>query len=160
MFLAERGVHPVGIDVSERQLEAARRLTVDVVLSDHGAMSWADPYKTVPEVAGVLRVGGRFAFNTSTPWLYVAHPGGERPPSDRLLHSYFGLHRVDEGDGAATFVLGYGDWLQLFRRCGLVVEDHVELRPRDDAVTTYEDYVTVEWARRWPAEAIWVTTRR
>ncbi len=41
----------------------------DVVLSDHGAMSWADPYRTVPEVARVLRQGGRFAFNACTPWI-------------------------------------------------------------------------------------------
>ncbi len=100
MFLAEAGAHPVGLDLSEQQLASARGLmttpyplvhgdgerlpfrdaSFDVVLSDHGAISWADPYKTVPEVARVLRSGGRFAFNTSTPWVYVCHPGGDGPP--------------------------------------------------------------------------------
>lgn len=179
-FLAEAGALPVGLDLSEQQLEAARRLmanpyplvhgdgerlpfrdtSFDVVLSDHGAISWADPYKTVPEVARVLRSGGRFVFNASTPWFYVCHPGGVGPPSERLVQSYFGLHRMDEGDGSATFVLGYGDWVRLLRRCGLDIEDHVELRPPADGTTTYEDYITLAWARRWPAEAVWVTTRR
>lgn len=180
MFLADAGAQPVGLDLAEQQLHAARRLmrtpyplvhgdgeqlpfrdaSFDLVLSDYGAISWADPYMTVPDVARVLRSGGRFAFNTSTSWVYVCHPGDDGPPSERLVQPYFGLHRMDEGDGSATFVLGYGDWVRLLRGCGLDIEDHVELRPPADATTTYEDYITIEWARRWPAEAIWVTTRR
>jgi len=56
-------------------------------------------------------------------------------------------------------VLGYGDWIRLFRRCGLVIEDLIELRPPVGATTTHGDYVPLDWARRWPAEAIWVTRR-
>lgn len=178
MFLAEAGALPVGLDVSRVQLQAAERLmrtpyplvqgdgeslpfrdaSFDVVLSDHGAMTWADPYRTVPEVARVLRRGGRLAFNTGTPWVGVCQPDPSAPPSNRLVNPYFGLHRLDEGDGAATFLLGYGDWIRLFRSSGLRVEDHIEIRPSDGASTLY-DSMPREWARRWPAEAIWVTTR-
>lgn len=180
MFLAERAAHPVGLDLSEQQLQAAkpvmrapypllhrdgealpfRRDAFDVVLSDHGAMSWADPYKTVPEVGPVLLPGGRFSFNAATPWIYVSHPGDEGSPSERLINPYFGLHRVDEGDGSATFVLGYGYWIRLLRGSGLEIVDLIELRLPPRAATTYADYATPEWARRWPAEAIWVTTRQ
>jgi SAM-dependent methyltransferase len=180
MFLAEVGACPVGLDLSGRQLAAARKLmrtaypllqgdaeqlplrdaSVDVVVSDHGAMSWADPHRTVPEVARVLRPGGRFAFNTTTPWPYVCLPEGEDLPAERLVNPYFGLHRWDEGDGSVTFVLGYGEWVRLLRRWGLAIEDHIELRPPANASTTYDMYVSTDWARRWPAEAIWVTTRR
>ena len=68
--LARLGAHPVGLDLSRRQLEHARRLmaeagvdfplvhasaeavplpaaSFDVVFCDHGAMSFADPYRTV-----------------------------------------------------------------------------------------------------------------
>lgn len=84
---------------------------------------------------------------------------GHDRPSTTLTHDYYGLHQVEEGDGSSTFVLGYGDWIRLFRRCGLVVDDLIELRPSDGATTTYGDFVPFEWARRWPAEAIWVTRR-
>lgn len=87
--LARRGARPVGLDLSIRQLGHAARLmsdagerfslvnanaervpfadeSFDVVFCDHGAMTFADPYATVPEVARVLRPGGLFAFNIST----------------------------------------------------------------------------------------------
>jgi hypothetical protein len=60
------------------------------------------------------------------------------------------------GAGApVVFQLGYGDWIRLFRACGLTVEDLVELRPPEDGWTTSTGYVPLEWARRWPAEHIW-----
>ncbi len=34
------------------------------------------------------------------------------------------------------------------------IVDLVELRPPEDADSTY-DFVPLEWARRWPAENIW-----
>ncbi len=94
MFLADAGVRSVGLDLSREQLRAALGLmrtayplvqgdaerlpfgdaSFDLVLSDYGAMSWADPYRTVPEVARVLRPGGRLAFNTGTPWVSVCSP--------------------------------------------------------------------------------------
>lgn len=44
---------------------------------------------------------------------------------------------------------------------GLDVVDLVELYPPDDAVDhEYYDAFSVEWARRWPAEEIWVAVRR
>ena len=67
--LAKLGARPVGLDLSERQLHHARRLmtdagvsfplvhgsgeavplpdaSFDIVFCDHGAMSFADPYRT------------------------------------------------------------------------------------------------------------------
>ncbi len=179
MFLADAGARPVGLDLSAEQLRAAARLmrtpypvvqgdgeslpfrdaSFELVLSDYGAMTWADPYNTVPEVARVLRPGGRLAFNTGTPWVWVSQPGPDAPPTDRLINPYFALHRIDEGDGATSFMLGYGDWVRLFRRSRLDIEDYIEIRPPEGASTLY-DYMPLEWARRWPAEAIWVATRR
>jgi hypothetical protein len=34
------------------------------------------------------------------------------------------------------------------------VTDLIELRPPAGASTTY-DFVTLEWARRWPSEEVW-----
>jgi SAM-dependent methyltransferase len=87
--LARRGARTVGLDNSARQLEHARRLmaaanvefplvhasaesvplpdaSFDIVFCDHGAMTFADPYKTVPEAARLLRGGGLLAFNMTS----------------------------------------------------------------------------------------------
>jgi hypothetical protein len=57
------------------------------------------------------------------------------------------------------FALGYGDWIRLLRAEGFSVEDLVELRPPEGATTTYEGW-SYAWARRWPAENVWVARRR
>jgi len=77
---------------------------------------------------------------------------------DTLLRPYFGLGRIDEGGGAATHNLGYGEWIRLLDANRLGVEDPVEPQPPAGATTTYG--IPVEWAKRWPAECIWVCRKR
>ena len=48
--------------------------------------------------------------------------------------------------------------VRCFRRHGLVVDDLVELRAPKHASTSYDDF-DARWARRWPAEQIWVTRK-
>lgn len=119
----------VGLDLSRRQLEHARRLmaeavvdfrlvhasaeevplpddSFDVVFCDHGAMTFSDPYKTVPEVARLLRTGGLFAFNHHSPFETVCWPLGADEVADRLTLDYFGLHAVDDGE-EVVFQLPY-----------------------------------------------------
>ena len=55
--------------------------------------------------------------------------------------------------------IGHPDLDSLFRRSGFTVEDLVELRPTPDAGTTYTEYAKLEWARKWPAEHIWVVRK-
>ncbi len=47
----------------------------------------------------------------------------------------------------------------MFRRNGLVVEDLIELQAPAGATTTYVDFVPRAWARKWPAEEIWVVRK-
>jgi SAM-dependent methyltransferase len=182
--LARRGARAVGLDLSDRQLEHARSAVkaagVDVVLlhasaesvplpdaafdtvfCDHGAMVFADPYRTVPEVARLLRDGGTFAFSMHTPLADVCWPPDEDEPVERLANDYFGMHRVDVGASAhVEFQLTYGDWIRLFVANELEVVDLVELRPAEDATSTYRSDVARAWARRWPLEHIWKLRRR
>jgi len=81
-WLARRGARPVGIDNSAGQLETARRLqkeyglefplihgngesapfpdaSFDLVISEYGIATWADPYAWIPEASRLLRPGGR-----------------------------------------------------------------------------------------------------
>ena len=84
-WLARRGARPVGVDVSARQLAVAQRLQGEfglrfplvqadaervplgagcagLVISEHGASVWCDPYRWIPEAARLLRPGGRLVF--------------------------------------------------------------------------------------------------
>jgi SAM-dependent methyltransferase len=130
----------------------------DLVVCDHGAMSFCDPELTVPEVARLLRIGGRLIFSQTTPWPYLAWDFGKERVGRRLRRSYFGIRRFDDGAGEGTvdFQLPYGEWIRCFRRHGLVVDDLVELRAPKHATTSFDDF-DARWARRWPAEQIWVT---
>jgi len=175
--LARAGARPVGLDLSERQLEHARALmadagvdfplvhasaervplpdaSFDIVFCDHGAMTFADPYRTVPEVARLLRPGGLFAFSHGSPILSIAWGADDERAGDRLVYDYFGMHEFDYGD-SVDFNLPYGAWISLFRANGFAVEDLIEPRPAPDATSTYRDDIEREWARRWPAECIW-----
>jgi SAM-dependent methyltransferase len=175
--LAHRGSRPVGLDLSARQLEHARRLmaeagvdfpllhgsaeavplpdaSFDIVFCDHGAMTFADPYLTVPEVARLLRPGGLFAFNHHSPIQTICWPLDSDRVGDRLALDYFGMHVIDDGE-EVSFQLPYGEWIRLFRANGLNVEDLIEPRPADGATSTYRDETELAWARRWPSESIW-----
>jgi SAM-dependent methyltransferase len=175
--LAQAGARPVGLDLSERQLEHARRLmaeagvdfplihgsaesvplpdaSFDIVFCDHGAMTFADPYRTVPEAARLLRPGGLFAFSHHSPIETICWALGDKKVGDRLAIDYFGMHLFDEDD-ETYFQLTYGDWIRLFRANGFVVEDLIEPRPPEGATSSYRDADELAWARRWPSEEIW-----
>jgi len=181
--VAMRGAAVTGLDFSIAQLQQAgahfeesgvrvpivqangeripfRDGSFDLVFCDHGVMGFADPFLTVPEVARVLREGGRFAFNGTTPWIWVAWGDQEEdlPASREMRSDYYGMRSIDVADPSwrtTEFQLTYGDWIRLFRANDLVVEDLIELRPPADATTTYDDYAPLEWARAFPAEHIW-----
>lgn len=75
-----------------------------------------------------------------------------------LRRDHFGMHHMTgPDDPAVEFHLGHGDWIRLPNSNGFIIEDLIELRP--NALTT-DDLVTVEWARRWPAEEDWKARNR
>jgi SAM-dependent methyltransferase len=175
--LARAGARPVGLDLSEGQLAHARRLlaqadvqvllvqasaeavpladaSFDIVFCDHGAMNFADPYRTVPEVARLLRPGGLFAFCHLSPIVDLCWPDDADRASDQLVRDYFGMHRIDAVD-EVVFQLPYGEWIRLFRANGFAILDLIEPRPTPDAVSSYRDDEDRAWARRWPTECIW-----
>jgi hypothetical protein len=55
--------------------------------------------------------------------------------------------------------LSAGDWIRLLRRSGFDVEDLIELYPDEGATTTFP-FVTIDWARQWPSEEVWVARKR
>ena len=175
--LARLGARPVGLDLSSRQLEHARRLmaeagvdfplieasaedvplpdaSFDSVFCDWGAMTFCDPQRTVPEAARLLRPGGLFAFSTATPIQFLCLDVATDRLTDRLVNDYFSMKRL-EWENEVNFQLPYGEWLRLFRTSGFVVEDLIETQPSENATTSYLDDSETAWARRWPMENIW-----
>lgn len=175
--LALAGARPVGIDLSARQLDHARRLqteagvtfplihasaesvplpddSFDIVFCDHGAMSFADPYRTVPEAARLLRPGGPLAFSHEAPILSICWPLDADQAGETLVHDYFKLHALDDGEDV-SFQLPHGEWIRLFRANVFSIEDLIELRPDADATSSYRYDQERDWSRRWPGEEIW-----
>lgn len=182
--LARRGVNVVGMDLSGQQLTHAQANTAnadvhvplvqasatatpfasnsfDVVFCDHGAMTFADPYETVPEAARLLRPGGRFVFCLSSPlFLLMLDPVADRP-SETMHRDYFGMHRFQwPGDDMVDFQIPYGEWIRLFHANGLDVEDLMEVPAPADASSSYRNAEEAEWARRWPMEDLWRLRKR
>src|SRR6476659_6936695 len=174
--LAARGVRVVGLDLSAAQLshaaskgsrvpfvQASAEATpfagaaFDVVFCDHGAMTFADPDASVPEVARLLRPGGRLVFCHTAP-LRVMCLDDEWNLTTTLHRDAFDMKAVTDGD-SVDFVLPHGDWIRLFRQHGLVVDGLIELQPAAGSTTSYPWYASLEWARRWPAEEIWIARK-
>jgi SAM-dependent methyltransferase len=174
--LARAGAWPVGLDLSEGQLDHARRLlaragvhvalvqasaeavpladaSFDLVFCDHGAMNFADPYRTVPEVARLLRPGGLFAFCHLSPIVDLCWPD----TTGRAT----GWCATTSGCTGSTPSTRWcsscptAKWIRLFRANGFEILDLIEPRPAPDAVSSYRDDEDRAWARRWPAECIW-----
>jgi SAM-dependent methyltransferase len=177
--LARRGARVTGLDNSGRQLKHARGAmaaagielplvhasaeatgledaSFDIVFCDHGAMSFADPTRTVPEAARLLRPGGLLAFCMNTPIIELAWPVEDEHPGERLVLDYWeGLKVCEEPDGPVSYQLPYGEWIRLFGENGLLIEELLELRPPPEATSSYRDDADRAWARRWPMEHIW-----
>ena len=183
-WLARRGARPVGVDPTSVQLETARRLmaetgiefpvveaagesvplpdaSFDLALSEHGAATWADPRRWIPEAARLLRPGGRLVFLHGTPLAHVCYPE-VGPISTELHRPYFGLGRTvwEDGDEGVEYQLTHGDWIAVLRGAGFEIERLVELQAPADARThEYYSDMRAEWARQWPAEEIWVARK-
>jgi ubiquinone/menaquinone biosynthesis C-methylase UbiE len=176
LSLVRQGARVTGIDNSAKQLEFARAnvgdhmtlvhgsaealpfedASFDLVCCDHGAVGFTDPRVVVPEVARVLRVGGRFAFSGLTPIEWITFNGDDTTTT--LQRDYFGLG-PEETDGIVEFMLTYGDWIRVFTGAGFAIRDLIEVRPPEGATSTYRDEAETEWARHWPMEQIWVVDR-
>jgi SAM-dependent methyltransferase len=177
--LARRGARPVGLDLSKAQLSRAKELSqrsrhripllranaerlpfapasFDLVFSDWGAMTFADPYRTVPECARVLRRGGRLVFAAAGPFSLAAWDVRRDRLGRWLRNEYFGQHRVEfKRSEPVEFRLTYGDWITLFRDSGFAIDRLVESRPPPGVESAYLTRKASEWARRWPLECLW-----
>lgn len=183
-WLQRMGADPVGLDVSEGQLQTARELqrehgvefplihasaeavplpdrSFDLVFSEYGAAIWCDPYVWIPEAHRLLRPGGRLVFLCNSVLAMLCAPDGDAPAGETLLRGQFGMHRLDWSDQeGADFHLPHGEMLRLLRETGLEVEALHELRAPEGPDDELRFFLRRDWARRWPCEEVWVARRR
>ncbi len=146
-WLVSQGARAVGLDLSERQLQHARRIddssgvrvpvvagtatalpfpdaSYDVVFSAFGALQFVqDAGRAVAEMTRVLRPGGRLAFSITHP---VRWTMPDDPTSEGLVvtSSYWDRtpYVEEDDDGRATYVEHHrtlGDWVGLLAASGL-----------------------------------------
>lgn len=183
-WLARRGALPVALDPTPGQLGIARDLqavhgirfplvraageqipfadaSFDLAISEYGAAIWADPYLWIPEAARILRPGGELLFLGNSTLMMLCAPDEDDVAADeRMVRPQLGMHRFEwPTDPGIEFHLSHGDWIALLRAHGFEIEELIELYPPEGSTTRYQ-FVTLDWARRWPCEEAWRARRR
>jgi SAM-dependent methyltransferase len=179
--LARRGFRPVGVDIARPLLEKAAELerefglsfpllranaerlhydnaTFDCVISEYGASLWCDPHRWIPEAHRLLRPGGKLIFITNGAMLMACTPREGGLVGERLVSDYFSSDIEFSADGAVEFHLTHGDWVRLLHTTGFALVNLIETQPPAKATPRF-DFASVEWARRWPSEEIWIATK-
>jgi SAM-dependent methyltransferase len=178
-WLARRGARPTGVDVTENQLATARAMQAehgvefpllqasaedvplpdgcaDLVLSEYGASLWCEPDAWLAEAARLLRPDGHLVFLTNSVLVVLTAPDDGSPNGDRLVRSQRAISPLRfEGEDSVEFHLSHGDWVAALARRGFAATGLHELYAPDGAEPTRYDWMTVEWARRWPIEDLW-----
>ena len=182
-WLARLGARPVGVDPTPAQLATARRMqaaggpvfplveapaervplpdaSFDLAMSEYGASLWADPALWIPEAARLLRPGGRLVFLTNSVLVYLCYPD-VGAATETLQRSQFGMYRIQWPNELGTeYHLSHGDWIRVLRQSDFEIEELIELQaPAEAQLHGYYADVSPVWARRWPAEEIWVARK-
>jgi SAM-dependent methyltransferase len=182
-WLARLGARPVGLDLSEAQLDTARELqrehgiefplvhasaeeppfpdgSFDVVFSEYGAAIWCDPYVWIPQAHRLLRPGGRLIFLCNSVLAMLCSPLADVPTGETLQHPQHGLGRVDwpEPDGT-DFHQPHGERIALLRQTGFELEALHELYAPEGEAGEVRYFMKRGWAQRWPCEEVWVAHR-
>jgi SAM-dependent methyltransferase len=181
-WLARRGARPVGVDITPAQLETARELQAqhglsfplieasaedvpledgrfDLAFSEYGASLWCEPERWIGEAARLLRPGGRLIFLTNTPLLMLCTPLDGSATTRQLERPQAGMYRFEwPNEEGVEFHLPHGELIRVLGEAGFVVEALHELHAPEGATTRYE-FVTAEWASKWPCEEIWVSAK-
>lgn len=182
-WLARQGARPVGVDPTPAQLATAREMQgefglefplieaaaedvplpdagFDLAVSEYGASIWADPHRWLPEAARLLRPRGRLVFLRNSTVVVLCQ--GLEGATEQLQRPQRDLCRIEWPDtGEIEFQLPHGGLIDLLSRSGFQVERLLELYAPEDAEShAYYDFVTAEWARKWPAEELWVARKK
>ena len=182
-WLARLGARPVGIDISERQLETAAMLqsehelefplihasaenvplpdeSFDFAFSEYGAAIWCEPQAWLAEAYRLLRPGGRLIFLGNSPLVMLCAKETEVDEVEdavgpQLMRPQFGMHRLEWPDEEeVSFLLPHGEMIALLQKIGFELESLTEIQAPEGAEET-RYFVPRSWARKWPCEDVW-----
>ena len=183
-WLAKRGARVTGVDITPAQLETARRMqeefdlhfplveasaedvplpdsSFDLAVSEYGASIGCDPELWSAEAARLLRPGGRLVFLCNSTLSILCSPD-EGPTEERLRRGQADLGRIawpGAGEGV-NYHPAHSDWIRVLRANGFELEAlHERLAPESTPDHEYYDFMPAAWARRWPAEELWVARK-
>ncbi len=149
-WVRARGGRAIGLDLSFRQLQHARRIddetgvrvpsvlgtatalpfanaSFDVVFSSFGALQFVHEIDVaVAETARVLRPGGRFAFSITHPtrWMFSDDPTEAGLVASQSYWDRTPYVEVDDATGLVTYVEHHrtlGDWVSLLAGAGFAI---------------------------------------
>ena len=173
-----------GVDVTPAQLATARQCqqelgiefplveasaedvplpdaSFDLALSEYGASIWCEPERWVAEAARLLRPGGDLVFLVNSTLAILCSPD-EGKVAEQLQRPQFGMHRfVWPPDEEINFYIPHGEWIRVLTQRGFEVVALHELQAPAEAMDHPRyDFVSAEWARKWPSEDIWRARKR
>jgi ubiquinone/menaquinone biosynthesis C-methylase UbiE len=154
-WLMSHGAWAVGLDLSHRQLQHARRIddetglrvpavnatatqlpfaagSFDTVFSSFGALQFvSDIEVAVGEVARVLVPGGRFAFSITHPtrWMFPDDPTAAGLVASQSYWDRTPYVEIDDTTGQVAYVEHHrtiGDWVRILAASGFVLTDIAE----------------------------------
>ena len=181
-WLTRAGLHPVAVDISRAQLDTAEQLqrefgitfplvcenaenvpfdnaSFDAAISEYGASLWCEPQHWLPEAHRLLKPGGLLIFFANASFLMTCTPEDGGAATDVLVRDYFSTYQLEfHEENAVEFHPSHGHWIRLLRTTGFEIENLIEVRPTRDATPRFA-FVSVEWARRWPSEEIWIARK-
>jgi SAM-dependent methyltransferase len=184
-WLAKRGARPTGVDPTPAQLATAKRMqaetgiefplveapaeqvpladaSFDLAFSEYGASLWADPKRWIAEAARLLRPGGRLVYLTNSVLTYLCVPDEPGHADEHLHRPQAGMYKTNWPDEEGTeYHLSHGHWIDLLHENGFEIERLIEVyAPEGASDHGYYETVTAVWASKWPAEDVWVATKR
>ena len=134
----------------------------DLAVSEYGASIWCDPHLWIPEAHRLLRPGGRLWFLRNSTIAILCAPDDDGKPTDRLRAAAARARAPRVARRARCRVAAAARRAlppAAATRASRSSTSSSSTRPTTPSTTRTTTTFSAEWARKWPAEEIWVAKK-